>query len=187
MPADCPQTEAIILPGATEAAARVELLVLDVDGVCTDGKLYMNENGQALKSFYVHDGIGMKTALKAGLHLAVITGRNDKSVEARMTQLGVLHYYPGYDNKLPVLMELCAKIGIPPTRAAYLGDDWIDLGPMSAVSLPAAVANARPEVKAAAIYVSAAKGGEGAVREFIEFIMRCRNPHQDPASYWLFE
>ncbi len=167
MPADQEQK-------AREAASRVRFLVLDVDGVCTDGKLYYAEDGRAFKAFHSQDGIGIKTARKAGLGIGVITGRDDPAVRARMAQLGVEEYHPGHESKLPVLEEIRARLGLAREDMAYLGDDWIDLDPMRAVGLPLAVANARPEVKAEALHVTAASGGDGAVREAVEFILNAR-------------
>ena len=146
MPAEHGQT-----PHSAQAA-DVRMLVLDVDGVCTDGKLYVDGSGHALKCFHAHDGIGIKLALRAGLDIAVITGRDDPGVRARMTGLGVRHYFPGHEAKMPALRLLEEESGIKPAQMAYLGDDFIDLEPMAAVGMPMAVANARPEVLRAARY-----------------------------------
>ena len=174
----------LLRAGALAAAGRVRFLVLDVDGVCTDGKLYFSENGQACKAFFAADGLGVKTALKAGLGVGVITGRDDNAARARMAQLGVAEYHPGHDFKLPVLDEICARRGLDRQEMAYLGDDWIDMDPMRAVGFPMAVANARREVMAEALYVTAARGGEGAVREAIELLLACRPAAVSPASLW---
>ena len=155
-------------------AAAVRMLVLDVDGVCTDGKLYMDGEGHAVKCFHTHDGIGIKLALRADLDIAVITGRNDPSVRARMTQLGVRHYFPGFEAKLPALRRLAEESGLGFAQMAYLGDDFIDLDPLEVVGMPMAVANARPEVLRAARHVTALRGGEGAVREAVEWLLHAR-------------
>lgn len=172
------------MPGAIAAAARVLYVVLDVDGVCTDGKLYTTREGDVIKSFHSHDGIAIKTAFKAGLGIGVITGRNDPSVHARMTQLGITDYYAGHDAKLSALLNICARHGLTPAEMAYVGDDWIDLDPMRAVGMPMAVANARVEVKDEALYVTAAAGGEGAVREAIEFLLTAGNEDVNLADLW---
>jgi 3-deoxy-D-manno-octulosonate 8-phosphate phosphatase (KDO 8-P phosphatase) len=177
----CP-AGALVRDGASAAARRVRFLVLDVDGVCTDGKLYFFENGQVCKAFFAQDGLGVKTALKAGIGVGVITGRDDNAVRVRMSQLGVTEYHPGHDSKLPVLDDICARLGLDRTEMAYLGDDWIDLAPMRAVGFPMAVANARPEVMAEALYVTAARGGEGAVREAVEVLLTSRLV--SPSSLW---
>lgn len=155
-------------------AAAVRMLVLDVDGVCTDGKLYMDGEGHAVKCFHAHDGIGIKLALRADLGIAVITGRNDPCVRARMTQLGVRHYFPGFEAKMPALRRLAEESGLGFAQMAYLGDDFIDLDPLEVVGMPMAVANARPEVLRAARHVTALKGGEGAVREAVEWLLHAR-------------
>ena len=150
------------------AASTVRFLVLDVDGVCTDGKLYFQENGHPIKCFNAQDGIGIKTALMAGIGIGIITGRSDPCVLARMSQLGVKDYYAGFESKLPKLEAIRRKYHLKKEEMAYLGDDWIDLDPMRSVGMPMAVANAVAQVKKEALYVTAARGGEGAVREAVE-------------------
>ena len=176
MPADIfspfsgtPVSEEVLL-----AAAKVRFLVLDVDGVCTDGKLYFQENGHPIKCFNAQDGIGIKTALLSDLGIGIITGRNDPCVLARMSQLGVKDYYAGFEAKLPKLEAIRQKYGLQKEEMAYLGDDWIDLDPMRSVGMPMAVANAVAQVKKEALYVTAARGGEGAVREAVEFLLAAR-------------
>ncbi len=167
-----------------QAAAKVRFLVLDVDGVCTDGKLYFQENGHPLKCFNSQDGIGIKTALRAGIGVGIITGRNDPCVLARMSQLGVKDYYAGFESKLPKLEEIRKKYGLAREEMAYLGDDWIDLDPMRSVGMPMAVANAVAQVKKEALYITAARGGEGAVREAVEFLLAARMDGSNPADLW---
>ena len=167
-----------------QAAAKVRFLVLDVDGVCTDGKLYFQENGHPMKCFNSQDGIGIKTALLAGIGVGIITGRNDPCVLARMSQLGVKDYYAGFESKLPKLEAIRRKYGLAPEEMAYLGDDWIDLDPMRSVGMPMAVANAVRQVKKEALYITAARGGEGAVREAVEFLLAARMDGKNPADLW---
>lgn len=170
--------------GVFQAAAKVRFLVLDVDGVCTDGKLYFQENGHPMKCFNSQDGIGIKTALLAGIGVGIITGRNDPCVLARMSQLGVKDYYAGFESKLPKLEAIRRKYGLAPEEMAYLGDDWIDLDPMRSVGMPMAVANAVRQVKKEALYITAARGGEGAVREAVEFLLAARMDGKNPADLW---
>ena len=165
-------------------AARVRFLVLDVDGVCTDGKLYFQENGHPVKCFNAQDGIGIKTAMLAGIGIGIITGRNDPCVLARMSQLGVTEFHAGFESKLPKLEAIREKYGLKPEEMAYMGDDWIDLDPMRSVGMPIAVANAVAQVKKEARYVTAARGGEGAVREAIEFLLNARLDGKNPADFW---
>ncbi|MCH5277084.1 MAG: phenylphosphate carboxylase subunit delta [Desulfovibrionaceae bacterium] len=175
---------ALCRPGAAEAAARVRFLVLDVDGVCTDGRLYFDASGTASKAFYARDGIGIKTALRAGLGIGIITGRDDPCVRARMTQLGVTEYHPGHEAKLPVLDEIRRRLGLGFDQMAYMGDDWIDLDPLRTVGMPLAVADAAPDVRDEALYVTAAPGGRGAVREAVEFLLNARQDGLKPAALW---
>ena len=165
-------------------AASVRFLVLDVDGVCTDGKLYFQENGHPVKCFNAQDGIGIKTAMLAGIGIGIITGRNDPCVLARMSQLGVTEYHAGFESKLPKLEAIRKKYGLKPEEMAYMGDDWIDLDPMRTVGMPIAVANAVAQVKKEARYITAARGGEGAVREAIEFLLNARLDGKNPADFW---
>ena len=169
---------------AESAASSVRFLVLDVDGVCTDGKLYFQENGHPVKCFNAQDGIGIKTAMRSGLGIGIITGRDDSCVRARMSQLGVTEYHAGFESKLPVLKSIMAAHGLRPEQMAYMGDDWIDLDPMRSVGFPIAVANAVLQVKKESAYVTAARGGEGAVREAIEFILASRKDGTNPADLW---
>lgn len=179
-----------LLPGflahddVLSAAAKVRFLVLDVDGVCTDGKLYFQENGHPIKCFHAQDGIGIKTAMMAGIGVGIITGRNDPCVLARMSQLGVTDYHAGFEAKLPKLEAIRRKYGLAWEEMAYVGDDWIDLDPMRTVGMPIAVANAVAQVKKEALYVTAARGGEGAVRETVEFLLAARMDGKNPADYW---
>jgi len=165
-------------------AASVRFLVLDVDGVCTDGKLYFQENGHPVKCFNAQDGIGIKTAMLAGIGIGIITGRNDPCVLARMSQLGVTEFHAGFESKLPKLESIRRKYGLKPEEMAYMGDDWIDLDPMRSVGMPIAVANAVAQVKKEARYITAARGGEGAVREAIEFLLNARLDGKNPADFW---
>ena len=159
---------------AEDAAKSVRLVVLDVDGVLTDGGLYYDASGCALKRFDVQDGLGIKLAAGLGLEFAVITGLESPSVRRRVTELGIQHYYPGHTRKVPLLADIAAKTGIPFAHMAYVGDDWVDAAPMSKVGLPIAVANARPEILKLATWVTIARGGRGAVREAIDFILRAQ-------------
>lgn len=167
-----------------EKAKKVRFLVLDIDGVCTNGQILMGNDGEVMKSFSVHDGIGIKTAMFAGIGVGIITGRKDTCVENRMKPLGVLEYHSGYYDKLEPLKLISERQNIPFEAMAYIGDDLIDLAPMLHVSLPIAVANAKDEVKQVSSYITTLSGGEGAVREAVEFILACQNG-PSLASYWL--
>ena len=156
-------------------AADVSLVVLDVDGVLTDGRLWYGPDGENMKVFDVRDGHGIKTLIAAGIGVAVISGRRSSAVTARMRELGVSDVAQGVGDKARALAELLKRNAIDARRVACLVDDTPDLGLMAAVGLPAAVADAHPEVLAAAGHVTRARGGRGAVREFCDWLLAARD------------
>jgi 3-deoxy-D-manno-octulosonate 8-phosphate phosphatase (KDO 8-P phosphatase) len=155
-------------------AAEIALLVLDVDGVLTDGRLWYGPDGESHKAFDVRDGHGIKSLLAAGVGIAVISGRRSPAVTTRMRELGVADVAQGVGDKARALAELLKRSGVDARRVACLVDDTPDLGLMDAVGLPAAVADAHPQVLAAAKHVTRAPGGRGAVREFCDFLLASR-------------
>jgi 3-deoxy-D-manno-octulosonate 8-phosphate phosphatase (KDO 8-P phosphatase) len=159
---------------ASELARRIRALVLDVDGVLTDGGLYYDAEGNVTKRFHVQDGLGIKLAQAAGVEVAVITGLSHKAVESRVRELGISEYHHGHVDKLPLLEKVRDNLGLEFSDMAYLGDDWVDAEAMRAVGLPMAVSNAQPEVLEIAAWVSSAPGGGGAVREAVRFILEAR-------------
>ncbi len=167
-----------------QTAKDIRLLVLDVDGVLTDGGLYYDLQNQVMKRFDVQDGFGIKIALNTGITVAVITGLISSAVENRIRELGIIDYFAGYHDKRECLEELRDKYGLDWKHIAYLGDDWVDLAAMSMVGLPLAVANAQPEVKSAAHYVTLARGGQGAVREVIRHLLTAQGKYDAALSAW---
>ena len=159
---------------AADRAKKIKLLVLDVDGVLTDGGLYYDSQGRVMKRFNVQDGLGIKVAQAWGLEVAVITGLNHNAVEARVRELGIEEYHAGNVEKVPLIETMRQKKGLTYEEIAYLGDDWVDAGVMRLVGLPLAVANAKPEVLALAAWVSRRQGGHGAVREAVSFILEAK-------------
>ncbi|BBD07569.1 KdsC family phosphatase [Desulfovibrio ferrophilus] len=157
-----------------EQAAKIRLLVLDVDGVLTDGGLYYDHQGNISKRFNVQDGLGIKLAQAAGLEVAVITGLDSPAVETRVRELGITEYHAGHLAKIPLLEGICERLKLDLSEVAYLGDDWVDAGPMRAVGLPMAVANAQSEILVMADFITEAHGGQGAVREAIRHILEAR-------------
>ncbi len=155
-------------------ARRVALLVLDVDGVLTDGRLWYGDGGEALKAFHVRDGYGIKRLLAAGVSVAVISGRSSPAVALRMRELGVTEVLQGVEDKGAALEALLARLKVAPGDCACLVDDAPDLPLLRAVGLPAAVADAEPEVLAAARHVTRRPGGAGAVREFCDWLLAAR-------------
>jgi len=169
---------------ALELAKNIKLLVLDVDGVLTDGGLYYGDEGIAMKRFNVQDGFGIKLAQAVGLEIAVISGLDQKPVAARVKELGINHYYPGNHKKVPLFEKICKKMGIAPSEAAFMGDDWIDLTVMRRAGLALSVPNAMPEVIKEADWVSTRMGGHGAVREAITFILEARGFKDEAWKEW---
>ena len=157
------------------ALAAIELLVLDVDGVLTDGSLYFGPRGEALKVFHVRDGHGIKLLTASGVRVAAVSGRKSSAVTARMRELGLRDVVQGCRDKVAALQALCAALGSSPLACACIVDDTVDLPLMSAVGFAAAVADAHPLVLAAAHWVSTAPGGRGAVRELTDAMLRARH------------
>ena len=157
-----------------ERAARIKLVVFDVDGVLTDGSLYLGEDRQEFKAFYSRDGHGMKMLKESGVELGIITGRSAKLVADRMASLGVEHVYQGQADKRAAFEHLLQKVGIGPDEAAYVGDDVVDLPAMLWAGLSIAVADAHPEVVKHAHWLTPSRGGRGAVRDVCEFVMQAQ-------------
>ena len=156
------------------AAARIRLLVLDVDGVLTDGGLYYGPSGEEIKRFDVQDGMAVVAARRAGLSVAVISGRASAAVTRRMAELGITEVHQGVEDKTVVLAALTARLGLDLGDVAVMGDDLGDLALMRRVGLALAPDNAVREVRSAADWVSRRRGGAGAVREAIEFLLKAR-------------
>lgn len=153
-------------------AGMIKLLICDVDGVLSDGKIYMGNQGEELKTFHTKDGFGIKALLHEEINIAVITGRQSKIVSDRMSALGVTHVYQGQGDKLPAFYTLMQKLNLTADQIAYIGDDVIDIPVMQQAGFSVAVADAHPLVKRAADYVTVTKGGEGAVRECCDLILQ---------------
>jgi 3-deoxy-D-manno-octulosonate 8-phosphate phosphatase (KDO 8-P phosphatase) len=155
-------------------AERIRLVVFDVDGVLTDGSLFLGDDGQEYKAFNSRDGHGMAMLRDSGITLAVITGRRSEVVRIRMQGLGVAHVHQGCQDKLSVFLELRAALGIDATQAAFLGDDLMDLPVMRRVGLAVAVADAHPVVREHAHWCTPSRGGRGAARDLCELILRAQ-------------
>ncbi len=157
-----------------EKAANIKLAVFDVDGVLTNGQLILGESGDEYKAFHVRDGHGLVMLLESGCHISVITARSSNIVAERMASLGIRYVYQGEKDKGARLMSLIDELGIEREQVAYTGDDVIDLPAMTKVGLPIAVADASPEVKEYADWVTKERGGRGAAREVCELIMKAQ-------------
>ncbi len=154
--------------------AGLRLVVFDVDGVFTDGRFLMDEDGREYKSFHTQDGYGVRRLLQAGIRVAVISGRNSRAVDVRMAELGVDRVIQGCRHKVPELESVASALGIELAEAAYVGDDVPDLDAMRACGVAVAVANAVRIVREAADYVTARPGGGGAVREIADLVLDAR-------------
>jgi 3-deoxy-D-manno-octulosonate 8-phosphate phosphatase (KDO 8-P phosphatase) len=157
-----------------EKAQKLKLLILDVDGVLTDGRLFFDNEGTEYKCFHARDGHGIKLLRQTGVDIAVISGRNSNSVALRMKSLGIAHVYQGHENKRNAFAELLEKTGIKPEQAAHVGDDLLDLPIMTQVGLAIAVSDANFAVKERADWCTTLPGGQGAVREVCDLIMRAQ-------------
>ena len=152
--------------------AQIELLVLDVDGVLTDGRITLSPSGEESKSFHVRDGSGMKYWQRVGRKLAIISGRGSPAVLRRAEELGVAAVRLHCKRKLPAFEEVCRELGVEPGRAAVAGDDLTDLPLIRAAGFSAAPADAVEEVRAAVDCVLTLAGGQGCVRELVEMLLK---------------
>lgn len=159
---------------ADTRAEQVKLLVFDVDGVLTSGQILHGPDGEAIKIFHAQDGLGITAAHRVGLRTAVITGRESEMVRRRGAELAIEDICQGVMDKVKSLDELAAKHGLTFAEIGFVGDDLNDLAVMAKVGLACAVANAVPEVKAAAHFVASRQGGAGAVREIIEMVLKAQ-------------
>ena len=168
-----------------ERAKKIKLIVMDVDGVLTDGGIYIGENGELYKPFNVRDGLGINIALRLGFKFAIITGRKSKQLEIRAKELGINDVFQGKIYKRNAYNNIKEKFGLGDEEIAYVGDDLIDLPIMAQVGFPATVADAPSEVKNYSCVVSDLNGGRGAVREVIEFILKAQGLWQDIVNSYL--
>jgi 3-deoxy-D-manno-octulosonate 8-phosphate phosphatase (KDO 8-P phosphatase) len=157
-----------------QKARNIKLLVLDVDGVLTDGRLWYGNNGEELKAFHIQDGLGIKLLQRGGVDVAIITGRTSQLVTRRGTELGIKHIIQGREDKLVALRELAAKLNLTLEEIAYAGDDLPDLSAIAAVGLGITVANAMLYVAEHAVFKTTRDGGDGAVREICDLILQAQ-------------
>jgi YrbI family 3-deoxy-D-manno-octulosonate 8-phosphate phosphatase len=158
---------------------NVELMIADVDGVLTDGGIIFDNQGIEIKRFHSRDGFGIKLWRRAGFHFAILTARTSHIVKVRAAELGIDVLRQGFENKLPAARDMIAELRLTPGQVAYVGDDLPDLAVMRHVGLPIAVADAVEEVRASAAFVTAIRGGQGAVREAIELILKAKGLWED--------
>lgn len=170
-----PITQALSAADITARAARIKLLIFDVDGVLTDGSLYLDDTGRELKAFYSLDGHGIKMLKKSGVDIAIITGRSSNLMRARAKNLNIDHLYQGAEDKLEAFTELSAKLGMNTEQIAVMGDDVVDLPMMRRSGLSICVPAAPDCVRQYSHYVTQLPGGRGAAREVCELIMRAQD------------
>jgi 3-deoxy-D-manno-octulosonate 8-phosphate phosphatase (KDO 8-P phosphatase) len=158
-----------------DKARAVRLLVLDVDGVLTDGRLWYGNDNEELKAFHIQDGLGIKLLMRAGIDVAIITGRSSALVARRGAELGIRRVIQGREDKLVALRELCAELDIGLAEIAYMGDDLPDLSAIRAVGLGITVANAHATIALHALHQTRRHGGDGAVREVCDLLLQAQD------------
>ncbi|MDU2063719.1 MAG: HAD hydrolase family protein [Sporomusaceae bacterium] len=158
-----------------ERARRIKAIVLDVDGVLTDGRLFFSADGEVLKAFHVLDGMGLALSREAGLETAIITGRSSQIVQRRSDELKIGHLYQGVSDKVTALTNLLEEAKLSIEEICYVGDDINDLPLLLSVGLACTVPNGAAEAKEAAHFITQRQGGEGAVREIIEMILKAQS------------
>jgi 3-deoxy-D-manno-octulosonate 8-phosphate phosphatase (KDO 8-P phosphatase) len=165
----------VIRDDLTELLAGVRLIAFDVDGVLTDGRFYLSDDGVETKAFSTQDGYGIRRLIGAGIHVAVISGRLSGAVERRMSELGVKNVYLGCGDKVQALESLRGELGIASAHCAFAGDDVPDIAVMRAAGVAIAVANAHSEVQEISDFTTTRSGGHGAVREICDLLLSARD------------
>jgi 3-deoxy-D-manno-octulosonate 8-phosphate phosphatase (KDO 8-P phosphatase) len=168
-----------------ERCGNIEMLVMDVDGVLTDGSIVYSDRGEEIKAFHVRDGSGLKLWLALGKKAAILTGRKSAVVERRASELGIRAVRQGAEDKLAAFTELLAEYSLRENQAAYVGDDLPDVPVLRRCGLALTVEDACPEARDQAHYVTRASGGHGAVREVIELVLRAQGRWQEVCARYL--
>jgi len=169
-----------------EKTKNIELVILDIDGVMTDGSLFFDNNGDEYKAFNSLDGHGLRMLQECGVKVAVITGRKSELVKHRMNDLGVTMLYQGYRDKIPAFEALLEEVDLDKEQITYVGDDVVDLPIMSQLGFAIAVQNAHPFVKQHAHWITDKNGGQGAVREVCELILEAKGLLNDKLHSYLY-
>lgn len=158
---------------------NIELILSDVDGVLTDGGVVYDNEGIETKKFHIRDGLGIKLWMRAGFHFGIITARTSHIVNVRTRELGVDLVRQGFEEKLPVAREIIQDLGLSSEQACFIGDDLTDIPVITSVGLGVAVADAAEEVRKAAVHTTSCGGGQGAVREIVEAILKSKKRWED--------
>lgn len=166
-------------------ARKIKMLVMDVDGVLTDGKIHMGESGELFKSFSIKDGLGIKSIQTSGIQTAIITGRQSNALKLRTKELGIQHLIQKRDDKRQALIELLESTQLSPENIAYIGDDLPDLGAILYAGLGACVADAHEALLTRADWVSSKCGGCGAVRELCDFLLKAQDRYKNHIDSFL--
>jgi 3-deoxy-D-manno-octulosonate 8-phosphate phosphatase (KDO 8-P phosphatase) len=169
----------VTTPGADRILAGIRLVAFDVDGVFTDGRFYLSDDGIESKAFSTQDGFGIRQLIRHQVTVAVISGRSSGAVERRMAELGIRHVILGCKDKLRAFDDLIAGLGVTAAETVFVGDDIPDLPLLKKVGYPVAVANAVPTVRDHCKYTTVASGGHGAVREVCELVLAAREGSRD--------
>ena len=165
-----------------DKAKKIKLFVCDIDGVFSDGRIYLGNDGEELKAFHTKDGYGVKALGASGVDVAVITGRRSSIVQTRMTALNVKHIVQGEENKLPALIDMITRLKLQPEQVAYIGDDMPDFECLNYVGLSIAVSDAHPAIVKQCHYTTYTRGGFGAVSEVCDLIMQSQNTLKDASG-----
>lgn len=168
-----------------EKAQKIRLLILDVDGVLTDGRLFFDEHGKEYKSFHARDGHGLRLLQQAGVKVAVISGRKSASVAVRMQNLGIELVYQGYEQKSTAFNDILDKLALDPQYVAAVGDDVLDLPMLRRAGLAISVNDAHPKVKEYTHWCTSLPGGLGAVREVCDLIMQAQGTFDSVITHYL--
>jgi len=166
-------------------AENIKLLLLDVDGVLTDGNLIYSHEGKESKSFNTQDGFGLRILQDAGVKVGIITARSSEALERRSQDLKISYLYQGSSNKLDAYKEIVKSSGLKPFEIAYMGDDWLDMVLLKRVGLAVAPANAVVEVREMVHYTTEQSGGHGAVRELCDLILEAMGKHKELYQYYI--
>jgi len=168
-----------------ERLAQVRMMVFDVDGVLTDGSLFIGDDGQEYKAFNSRDGHGMKMLRSTGVEIGIITGRTSKVVNLRMASLGIEHVYQGQLDKTAAMHDLLTKTGLQPGQVVYVGDDVVDIPAMRLAGFSIAVADAHELVRAQADWTTPSRGGRGAARDACELVMSAQGNYDSALAPYL--
>lgn len=158
---------------------QIELILSDVDGVLTDGGVVFDNQGIETKKFHIRDGLGIKLWMRAGFHFGIITARTSHIVKVRATELGIEIVRQGFEEKLAIAGEIMRDLGLEPDQVCFIGDDLTDIPVINSVGLGVAVADAAEEVKSSAAHITKLGGGQGAIRELTEMILKAKNRWAD--------